>query len=384
MPLHPDDVIRKTFRTTQLRRGYDESQVDAFLEEVVTELRRQQARVEELEGEVAGHTSRGADDEVSERVQREQHQVDLIRAERRELVTELAEVQARLDRSTTAADEADERAAAAEGAARQAQSRQEEAEAGLAAKEDALRRVQAELDQTVAAHDRAATELRTLRVAAETRGTETFGDDLDLPEGDDPQRTDLDVILTVARRLHEDYVEQGRAEGDRLREQARVESEAVLARAQADAEAQTAQAREQSVGLLDQAQAEHDRLVGEAQAEQERLLGQGRSEHERLVGEGQGERERLLADARAEHDRLLAEAQGEHHRLLTEGRDQHDRLVAEAEEERAGILADLQTRRTMLEQRLAGLDEAQAGYRQRLRELVQAQLSALDDEAWRR
>lgn len=373
MPLHPDDVIRKTFKTTQLRRGYDESQVDAFLEEVVTELRRQQSRVEELEGEVAGHTSRSADDEVSERVQREQHQVDLIRAERRELVTELAEVQARLDRSTAAADEADQRAEAAESAAREAERRQQEAEAGLAAKEDALRRVQAELDQTIAAHDRAATELRTLRVAAETRGTETFGDDLHLPEGDDPQQTDLDVILTVARRLHEDYVEQGRAEGDRLREQGRGEGEAALTQARAEAEGALTQAREQSVGLLDQARAEHDRLVGEAQAEQERLLTQARDEHDRLLAEGQ-----------AEHGRLLTEGQAEHDRLLTEGQDRHDHLVAEAEEERAGILADLQTRRTMLEQRITGLDEAQSSYRQRLRELVQAQLSTLDDEAWRR
>jgi len=40
MTLTPEDVLNKNFTPTQFRRGYDEREVDDFLDEVVTEMRR--------------------------------------------------------------------------------------------------------------------------------------------------------------------------------------------------------------------------------------------------------------------------------------------------------------------------------------------------------
>ena len=40
MALSPEDVLNKTFTQTQFRRGYDEREVDDFLDEVVAEMRR--------------------------------------------------------------------------------------------------------------------------------------------------------------------------------------------------------------------------------------------------------------------------------------------------------------------------------------------------------
>ena len=40
MTLTPEDVFNKNFTPTQFRRGYDEREVDDFLDEVVAELRR--------------------------------------------------------------------------------------------------------------------------------------------------------------------------------------------------------------------------------------------------------------------------------------------------------------------------------------------------------
>lgn len=40
MALTPEMVIKKSFSATHLRRGYDETEVDDFLDEVVVELRR--------------------------------------------------------------------------------------------------------------------------------------------------------------------------------------------------------------------------------------------------------------------------------------------------------------------------------------------------------
>src|SRR4051812_37928527 len=40
MALTPEDVLNKNFTATQIRRGYDEQEVDDFLDEVVAELRQ--------------------------------------------------------------------------------------------------------------------------------------------------------------------------------------------------------------------------------------------------------------------------------------------------------------------------------------------------------
>ena len=48
MALTPEDVLNKNFTATQFRRGYDEQEVDDFLDEVVGELRRLIAENAEL------------------------------------------------------------------------------------------------------------------------------------------------------------------------------------------------------------------------------------------------------------------------------------------------------------------------------------------------
>src|ERR1700737_2853131 len=53
MPLTPADVRNKQFRTTRLRPGYDEEEVDAFLDEVEAELDRLIQENEELRAKLA-------------------------------------------------------------------------------------------------------------------------------------------------------------------------------------------------------------------------------------------------------------------------------------------------------------------------------------------
>jgi len=40
MALTPEDVVQKRFQQTKFREGYDQDEVDDFLDEVVVELRR--------------------------------------------------------------------------------------------------------------------------------------------------------------------------------------------------------------------------------------------------------------------------------------------------------------------------------------------------------
>ena len=49
MPLTPQDVRDKVFRPTRMRRGYDEDEVDGFLDEVEAELGRLLNEIGELQ-----------------------------------------------------------------------------------------------------------------------------------------------------------------------------------------------------------------------------------------------------------------------------------------------------------------------------------------------
>jgi DivIVA domain-containing protein len=98
MPLRPEDVVRKTFTGTVMKRGYAEGEVDAFLEEVVIERGRLHAQISDLEGRLASGGPRRPED-VGQ-VAREREQLEMIRAERKQLVEEMAQMQAELDRLT--------------------------------------------------------------------------------------------------------------------------------------------------------------------------------------------------------------------------------------------------------------------------------------------
>ncbi|MEF2977861.1 DivIVA domain-containing protein [Subtercola sp. YIM 133946] len=69
MPLTPEEVVNKRFSQTQFRAGYDQDEVDDFLDEVVVELRRLISENEELRAGIvpsAAAASNEAADEAPE------------------------------------------------------------------------------------------------------------------------------------------------------------------------------------------------------------------------------------------------------------------------------------------------------------------------------
>ena len=70
MSLTPEDVVNKRFQSTKFREGYDQDEVDDFLDEVVVELRRLNQENEELRtslasgGNVSEHVSAAAPEPV--------------------------------------------------------------------------------------------------------------------------------------------------------------------------------------------------------------------------------------------------------------------------------------------------------------------------------
>ncbi|WP_394552138.1 DivIVA domain-containing protein [Agromyces sp. MMS24-JH15] len=61
MALTPDDVVNKRFQATKFREGYDQDEVDDFLDEVVVELRRLNQENEELRQRLAAAEARATE-----------------------------------------------------------------------------------------------------------------------------------------------------------------------------------------------------------------------------------------------------------------------------------------------------------------------------------
>jgi DivIVA domain-containing protein len=98
MALTPDDVVHKRFETTRFRDGYDQDEVDDFLDEVVTELRRLIEENDALRAENEQLKQGGA---VAVPVQSDAAPVDTaeldeLRAENERLQQQLAEREAAL------------------------------------------------------------------------------------------------------------------------------------------------------------------------------------------------------------------------------------------------------------------------------------------------
>src|ERR1700685_1250572 len=74
MPLTPADVRNKQFSTTRLRPGYDEEEVDAFLDEVEAELDRLIQENEELRAKLGAQRCGGKSGASSPRVEPERRQ----------------------------------------------------------------------------------------------------------------------------------------------------------------------------------------------------------------------------------------------------------------------------------------------------------------------
>ncbi len=61
MALTPEDVVNKRFQATKFREGYDQDEVDDFLDEVVVELRRLNQENDELRQRLAAAEARATD-----------------------------------------------------------------------------------------------------------------------------------------------------------------------------------------------------------------------------------------------------------------------------------------------------------------------------------
>ena len=323
MPLHPDDVVRKTFRTTALRRGYDEDEVDTFLEEVVVELRRLRRQVDENQAEI-DRLQRQAAAGASTQLAVEEQQLEQVRREREAMAAELRDADQRIAqaRQDVASVEADRDARFEE-----IQARLDEDLTVLKKRARDAREEARQLAEEAHREERSLAErIAALRADAEAAVAAELGPELvnellvelQVQETAAGPLADLRVIAALAETVRRDHFERGRLEAEQIRAEAEAERERIVAET-------TVRAR----GLQDAAERRHDELIQSAQAEA-------------------------------------------------------DRMLAKAREERDGILAELTTRHEELQSRVEELERFQHEYRDRIRGLMADQIRALDAGEWHR
>lgn len=219
MALTPEDVLNKNFTATQFRRGYDEQEVDDFLDEVVAELRRLSGENADLRRKIDGG---GMSPEAQRNVE----------AAEREAAERIAKAKADAEKIEA---EAAERIA-------KATSEREQAAAAQAAEPEP------------------APSGSTANAAA----------------------SDAAGLIALAQKVHDEYVQQGKAEHERV----------------------VGEATSRSEELLRTAQARHDELLSTGQSEHDRLTGEARLEHDRLLAEAEQRRQAVISDLETERVEL--------------------------------------------------------------------------------
>ena len=375
MPLRPEDVVRKNFNSARFRGGYVVEEVDAFLEEVVAELRRLNAHLDEQQAEI--HQLRSAvHSGAGHQLNIEETQLAHVRTERDALVAEMEDADRRIAEAREAAALAE---AAKESSLEEIRARFDDdllqlehkvttvrAEADAAERdskqraEAAERRAEAAEQHATQLRDRLATVSADVRAAVtEHLGPDVVDELIPFSEGleNDPV-AQASMAAMLAERIRRDHLTAGQRAAERIIGEANLERDSIIAEGRKRFEV----AQSEAAGLVAAARAE-----GEQAKETARVAS-----------------ERLLAEAQRQQTALVEQAQREHDERVRQAAIEAARLVEDAQIERDAVLADLTTRREALESRVGELDNSTREYRQRLRALVTNQLTEIEKDDWDR
>ena len=332
MAFMPEDVLNKNFTATQFRRGYDEQEVDDFLDEIVVELRRlssdnddlrvQLKACQESKGVTVGTGAAVSPAAVVSNPRYEAPSQDLKRDNAPEVAAAKKASEAQREAAAVAEREARDKIAAAKVSVEQAE-------------KDAAARIAKAKSDAETAEAQAAERVKTAgqaKEAADKAAKTSFAVSAPAAASDDGHKAAAGV-LALAQRLHEEYV----AEGESTRER-----------------------------LISEGQEHHDRVVGESAVKQQELVSSGQAKHDELLTAGQ-----------AKHNALIAEASARHEQMITEARERSTGMVAEAQQKKTAVLQELSRERDLLQKKIDELRTFERDYRARLKSYLETQLLEL-------
>ncbi|MDN5796070.1 MAG: DivIVA domain-containing protein [Intrasporangium sp.] len=347
MALTPEQVLNKHFQTTQFRRGYEERDVDDFLDDIVGEMRslieQRDDYLKQLNdcrasknqpalrtGAAAGAAAvAGAGDEASVQDAERAFEAASERAAKARTDAESAERSAkeRIERANAAAQRAEETAKS-----KVDKAQLDEAQARLT-----------DLDNKAAD-----AEARLAKAQQQTRAAESG----QTGEGAAPAPGDAAGIIALAQRLHDEHVHNGEAKRDQL----------------------VSVGQQQHDDLVATGQRRHD----EASQAADEMSANAVAQRDTMLAEATNQRDTMLAEATAKRDTMLTEATSKRDEILTEARERSSGMVAQAQQQKAATLEELDKQKSLLGKKIDELRGFERDYRSNLKAYITGQLKDLE------
>jgi DivIVA domain-containing protein len=261
MAFMPEDVLNKNFTATQFRRGYDEHEVDDFLDEIVVELRRLTSENEDL-----GRQLKACQEDKGVIPSDAKGKVAAARVSAEQAEKDAA---ARIAKANADADRAESLAAERARAERDSGVRIAKANADAD-------RAEALAAQRTRAAEEAANEIARSAFAVPAATKEASKTSSEVSGPGVAGLGSAAGVLALAEKLHEEYV----SEGQKTRER-----------------------------LIGEGQLRHDQVIGEATAKQEELRYSAQAKHDALIAEATTRHEQMITEARERATGMVAEAQ---------------------------------------------------------------------------
>lgn len=273
MALTPEDVVKKEFNKPRGfggGKGYDEIQVDDFLDEIVVELRRLNTENEQLSSELEDcRRSKGQPGKApvaASAPAAAPADVDPdIAKKAQEYQTQLKDVQDQL--------------AAAKKELADAQSQKKDLDGQLSSAQEELERIKRESTQQEAQNAKEA--VASSSVAPEAGAA---------------------TVIALAQKLHDQHVAEGEAARDKL----------------------VKEGEEKHAALLAEGTGKRDSLVNEGESKRDELIGAATQKSETMVREAEEKRAGILAELEAEKSRLtddIEQLRGFEHSYRTKLKD---------------------------------------------------------------
>lgn len=282
MALTPEDVLNKTFTQTQFRRGYDEREVDDFLDEVVAEMRRMVKDSEDLRARAQdGSGSRPA--AVADTGKAD----EALTRENRELRSRLEDLRSRFDKETAARAAAEKRATELEQIARTNDDRAKGDAANLSkAQQGADERIATVNARAEEAEASAQERIKAANAAAEKAEAEAKARQAEAAKAPVAAAEDSGAsgLIALAQRLHDEHVAEGQTQRDKL---------------------------------IAEAKRRHDELVSAGQSKHDELLSTGQSKHDEFIKTGQGKRDQFISEAEAQRKKILDDLNAQKSKIET-------------------------------------------------------------------
>jgi len=272
MAFMPEDVLNKNFTATQFRRGYDEHEVDGFLDEIVVELRRLTNDNDDLAKQLKTCLESKAVIPPEAK--------DKVAAVRMSIEQAEKDAAARIAKANADADRAEALAA-------QRKKEAEDAAVEIAKSASAV---------PAAVKDQGPGPAET-GVAATGLGSAAG-------------------VLALAEKLHAEYVAEGQKTRERLISEGQLRHDQVIGEANA---------KQEQLGYS--AQAKHDALIAEATSRHEQMITEARERATGMVAEAQQKRAEVLQTLG--HERSLLQQKIDELRIFE--RDYRARLKSHLE-----------------------------------------------------